>query len=301
MLDLNDLYLFVQVVDKRGFAAAGRALDLPKSSLSRRIGELETRLGVRLIHRTSRSFVVTEIGHELYRHALAMLVEAEAAEAAVKRRLAEPSGAVRFTCSVSLAQYVLAELLPRFLSAYPKVELVQHATNRTVELVDEGFDFALRAHGGPLADSSLVRRPLASVSWHLVASPAYLERAGTPRAPEDLPGHAGLLLDSRAGDAHWTLKHAGGETTEIAFRPSLRSDDMVTLTTAARRGLGIVALPCYLVAADLAAGRLRRVLPDWTAGDATLTVLAPSRRYQLPAVRAFIDFLAAELPPALAA
>ena len=159
--DLNDLYFFVQIVDHQGFTAAGRALGVPKSTLSHRLAELEKRLGVRLVHRTSRSFVVTDIGNEFLRHARGMLIEAEAAEHVVKRRIAEPSGTVRFTCSVAMAENV-AELLPRFLLRFPKVDLIQHSTNRYVGMVEEGFVDALRGHSGPLADSGLMQRPLAA-------------------------------------------------------------------------------------------------------------------------------------------
>ncbi len=296
MLDLNDFYYFVQVVDRKGFTAAGRELGLPKSSLSRRIIELEARLGVRLIERTSRSFVVTEIGLEFYRHARAMLVEAEAAESAVRRRLAEPSGTVRFTCAVALAQSGVAELVPRFMAQFPKVDIVQHATNRYVDLVDEGFDVGLRGHSEPLPDSSLIQRPLAAMPWHLFAGPSYLERAGIPQAPAALASHTGLALGYRAEETAWRLRDPDGATAIVPFTPRLRSDDMMTLIKAAESGLGIVALPSPLCRAEIRQGTLRRVLPDWTAGDARATLLIPSRRFLLPAVRAFVDFFAAEFP-----
>jgi DNA-binding transcriptional LysR family regulator len=300
MLDLNDFYYFVQVVDRKGFAAAGRALGLPKSSLSRRVIELEARLGVRLIQRTSRSFVVTDVGLEFYRHARAMLVEAEAAESAVRQRLAEPSGTVRFTCAVAMAQSGVAELVPRFMARFPKVELVQHATNRYVDLVDEGFDVGLRGHSEPLPASSLIQRPLAAMPWHLFAGPAYLERAGTPETPAELASHAGLALGYRAEETAWRLSDAGGGTAVVPFTPRLRSDDMLTLIKAAEAGIGIVALPSPLCRAEIRAGTLRRVLPDWIAGDARTTLLIPSRRFLLPAVRAFVDFFVAEFPLAVA-
>jgi DNA-binding transcriptional LysR family regulator len=296
MLDLNDFYYFVQVVDKQGFSAAGRALNLPKSSLSRRVIELEARLGARLIQRTSRSFVVTDVGQEFYRHASAMLIEAEAAENAVKRRLAEPSGTVRFTCAVALAQSGVAALVLRFMTLFPKVDIVLHATNHFVDLVDEGFDLGLRAHSAPLPDSSLIQRPLAAVPWHLFAGPDYLERNGVPQTPADLAGHTGLVLGYRAEETAWRLRHASGDTAVIPFAPRLRSDDMATLGMAAQSGHGIVALPAYICRADVGAGRLLRVLPGWTAGDAMATLVIASRRGLLPSVRAFIDFLVAEFP-----
>src|SRR5579862_3533571 len=160
MLDLNDVYYYAQVVEHQGITAAARALNVPKSSVSRRILALEASLGARLIQRTSRRCVVTEIGAEFHRHALAMLVEAEAAESVVRRRAAEPSGTIRFTCSVAFAQLALAELIPRFMAAYPHVRIEQHATNRYVDPVQEGFDLCLRTHTQPLPDSSLIQRSI---------------------------------------------------------------------------------------------------------------------------------------------
>lgn len=296
MLDLNDLYFFVQVVEKKGFSAASRALKVPKSSISRRIVGLEARLGVRLIQRTSRSFVVTEVGEELYQHARAMLVEAEAAERVVTRRLAEPSGTVRITCSVGIAQFALSELLPKFLTAYPRVTLIQHASGRIVDLVAEGFDFGIRAHAEPLASSSLIQRPLARIPWYLVAGRAYLQRAGAPRGPADLWRHPGLHLSiSPDVDAGWDLRR-NEERVAVPFTPRVHSDDIVTLKAAAQAGLGIVALPWFVCRRDLREGSLVRVLPDWIARESAATLLMPSSRGVLPAVRALVDFLAAEFP-----
>ncbi|QCP49853.1 LysR family transcriptional regulator [Trinickia violacea] len=152
MLDLNDVYYFVQVVENKGITAAARVLNLPKSSLSRRILELEAALDARLIQRTSRRFVVTDVGEAFYKHAVAMLVEAEAAESVVRQRTSEPSGTIRLSCSVAFAQLALAELIPKFMAEYPRVRIVQHAANRHVDPVQEGFDLCLRAHSTPLPE-----------------------------------------------------------------------------------------------------------------------------------------------------
>src|SRR5215510_4296549 len=156
MLDLNDLYYFVQVVDHKGFAPAGRALNLPKSSLSRRVIELEDRLRVRLINRTSRSFTVTDLGQEFYERAVAMLAEARAAEDVVRRRVVEPSGPVRFSVAMPIAQFALANLLPLFMAQFPRVSIAQNVTNRAVDLYEENFNLDIRAHSAPLPDSSLI-------------------------------------------------------------------------------------------------------------------------------------------------
>lgn len=299
--DLNDLYFFVQVVQHGGFAAAGRALDVPKSTLSRRIQALEARLGARLLQRTSRRFVVTEVGREFLRHAKAMLQAADAAEDAVKERLSEPSGIVRFTVPVGLSA-VLAPLLPRFLERHPKVELEQHVSNRFVDLVEEGFDLALRGHDRPLPDSGLIERRLVATPWVLAASPSYLARAGVPEAPRDLESHAALVLGAPSGAGshdRWMLRSADrGVAEEVALRARLRSDEVQTLKAAAIGGAGIAALPEYLCRNDIDNGALDRVLPEWTAGDGAITMLVPSRRGQLPSVRELMDFLIEEFPKA---
>lgn len=301
VLDLNDVYYFVQVVENKGITAAARALDLPKSSLSRRILALEAALDARLIQRTSRRFVVTEVGEVFYKHAVAMLVEAEAAENVVRQRAAEPSGTIRFSCSVAFAQLALAELIPKFMAAYPRVRIVQHATNRHVDPVQEGFDLCLRAHSTPLPDCSLVQRPLALTPWHLFAGPAYLQRKGVPDTPAELAAHAGIALGGTQDTHAWRLRHVrhAGLDEVIPFEPCLLSDDMATLKAAACQSAGIVALPGYVGQSEVKKGQLVRVLPEWTAGVATISLLMPSRRGLLPSVRAFIDFLAEYVPIAV--
>ena len=227
MLDLNDHHYFVQAVDHGGFAAAGRALDVPKSTLSRRVIELESRLGVRLIERTSRSFVVTDVGAEFYRHAKAMLIEAEAAEDAVQRRLAEPSGTVRLTCSFGMARHV-SEVLGRFLTDHPKVDLVQFTTNKNVDLVEEGFDIGLRGHSAPLPDSNLVQRRITDTPWQAYAAPGYLERSGPLNDPADIAHHATLALGSGSQQPSWEF-HRHGERRRVQITPRLQSSDMDTL------------------------------------------------------------------------
>ena len=300
MLNLNYMYYFVQVVDKNGFSAAGKALNIPKSSLSRRIAELEDQLGARLIQRTSRRFVVTDVGREFYKHSQAMLADAEVAEQSVKRRMAEPQGAIRITCSVPVAQFVVADLLPRFALRFPKVDIIQHATNRYVDLVEEGFDLALRAHSEPLTDSSLISRLIAPTPWGLFANQSYVDARGAPSLPKDLAAHTGLHLSGNGTENSWKLSSKSKEECAVGVKPRVCSDDMVTLKKAAESGLGIAALPLYLCRNAVRDGGLIRILPEWTAKTATITLLAPSRRGLLPSVRAFSDFLAAELPTAIA-
>jgi DNA-binding transcriptional LysR family regulator len=293
MVDLGGLQAFVQVVDHGGFAAAARALGLPKSSLSKRVAALEHALGVRLIQRSSRRFVVTEAGQDCYRHAAAMVIEAEAAEAVVRGRLAEPSGIVRLTASVPTAQLALAPLLPVLVQRWPKLRLVLHATDRLVDLVAEGFDLAVRDHFAPLPDTALVQRRLRTEPNLLVAAPGYLDRRGAPAAPDALAAHDGLMV--APAETVWRLDNAAGERAEAAPAPRFFADDAAALLEAAAAGLGIARLPATLCRHGLDGGRLRRVLPGWTAGSVATTLLMPHRRGLLPAVRAVADFLIEQL------
>jgi DNA-binding transcriptional LysR family regulator len=300
MLDLNDFFYFVQVVDRGGFTAASRSLGVPKSTLSHRLRALEASLGVRLINRTSRRFSTTDIGNEFYRHAASMLAQAAAAESAVRQRLAEPSGTIRFTTAVATAQFAMKEMLPEFIRRFPKVNVVQHATDDYVDIVAESYDLAIRAHGEPLPDSTLVQRTLAPAPWFLFAGPSYLDRTGVPQSPEELARHSALFMMRRGVPLCWQMRHATKREVVVPVEPRLSSDDMVVLKQSARVGLGIVALPGYVCRADVEAGELQRVLPGWTAGDSTLTVLVPFRQGMLPSVRAFVDFISAELPKVVA-
>ncbi|MGJ4857638.1 LysR substrate-binding domain-containing protein [Labrys sp. KB_33_2] len=295
MSNLNDFILFAQAVEQGGFAAAARHLGIPKSTVSKRVAELEARLEARLLNRTSRSFVLTDAGREVFEHARAAMIEVEAAESAVLARRAEPSGTVRITASVPTAQFHLAAQLPRLAAALPKLQVQLHVTDRFVDLIQEGFDIALRSHFGPLADSDLMARPIHREAIGLVAAPAYLAIRGMPATPEDLAGHDGLLTQPRA--PIWKLS-ANGQTIEVMPRARFFADESVALLEAAKAGLGITALPRSISAAAVAGGLLRLVLPDWQAGEVTTTVLTTHRRGQLPAVRAVVDFLSRSLRPA---
>ena len=298
MHDLNDFYLFVQVVDRGGFTAAGQSLQIPKSTLSHRIRQLEASLGVRLLNRSSRRFGVTDAGEEFYRHALAMVRQAEAAETAIRVRLGEPAGLVRFTTAVATMQFGIRQMLGTFLERYPKVDLFAHATDEYVDIVGNNFDVAIRAHSDPLPDSGLIQRVLAPTPWFLFAGSAYLDRHGTPESPDDLANRPTLFMMRKGVAPRWRLRHANGERADVILplSPRVASDDMVSLKQAAVDGCGIVALPGYVCRDMVAAGSLQRILPDWLAGDAMLTALLPHRQGLLPSVRAFVDHLAAEFP-----
>jgi DNA-binding transcriptional LysR family regulator len=291
MLNLNDLYYFVQMVEHGGLAAAGRALGIAKSTLSKRLLELEKDTGTRLIQRNSRNFVMTEVGMDVYRHAAAMLIEAESVENVIAGRLAEPNGMVRITAAVPIAQHKLAPLLPRLAIDYPKIRIVVHATDRFVDIVQEGFDIAVRAHRGRLPDSDLVQRHIGFEPNWLVASPDYLKRAGSPANPEELSGHDGIVI--APSESTWSLENGEGARVVAAPSPRYFADESELLLQAARAGLGIACVPSELFRLPIEAGELVHVLPAWTAGGVTTTLLQPHRRGQLPSVKVVADALVA--------
>ena len=300
MLDLNDFFNFVQVVDRGGFTAAGRTLRIPKSTLSHRVQQLETNLGVRLLNRTSRRFAMTDAGEEFYRHAVVMLREAELAETAIRHRLSEPTGTVRCTAAVATMQFAMRDIVADFLLRYPKVNVVAHATDQNVDIVGENYDVAIRAHTDPLPDSTLVQRSLTPAPWFLFAGSAYLDANETPQTPRDLRSHASLFMMRTGLTPVWRLRHSRkAKEVIMPLAPRLLSDDMIGLKQAAIAGLGVVALPGYVCRDEVRSGALRRVLPTWLAGDSTITALIPYRQGLLPSVRVFIDHLAAEFPKAV--
>ncbi len=291
MINLNDLVFFVAAVEHGGFAPASRRLGLPKSTLSKRVAELEDALQARLIHRSSRSFTLTDVGRDFYEHARASIIEAEAAQDAVRQRVAEPSGTVRITASVPVAQEQLAPHLPRLAQRFPRLRVQLDVTDRFVDVVQEGYDIAVRSHFAALPDSDLVQRQVRRESIVLVASPGYLDAASVPTVPDALEHHAGLL--SGPGVNRWTLVREGAEAdvVQVATPARLTANESQVLRAAAIAGLGIACLPESLCRQDLADGRLRRVLPEWHAGRVTTTLVMPHRRGQLPGVRATVDFL----------
>jgi DNA-binding transcriptional LysR family regulator len=299
MLDLNDMYYFVQVVDHKSMTAAARALALPKSTISYRVNQLEAQLGARLINRTSRQFAVTEIGAEFYAHARSMLQEAIAAESVVRQRLLAPSGLVRISTAVATAQFALRSVLPRFCERFPQVRLLERLSDVEVDIVAEGFDIAIRAHSQPLQDSTLVQRPLAPTPWMLFSSPAFFDGAKLPEEPGEIAQRRSLFMFREGVPCEWTLRRADTVRT-VRISPVLMTSCMLTLKDAAMAGLGIVALPGYVCKDEVAQGRLMRVLPEWTCGDAQLTALVPFGQNQLPSVRALLDFLVQEVPSLIA-
>lgn len=292
MQDLNDMLFFAEVVDRGGFAAAGRALAIPKSRLSRRVADMETRLGVRLLHRTTRKLSLTPAGETFHRHCVAMREQAEAATEAVQRVQSEPRGTVRVTCPVTLAQTTIGPLIPRFLAAYPQVRIDMQVSNRVVDLVQEGVDVALRVRASLDDSGSLVAKNLGATQGILVASPQLLERHGAPEGPDDLRRLPTVAMSAADGQATWRLDGPAGRSHELVHHPLLVADDLLTLKWAVLQGTGMCVLPDYMCTEELRMRQLVPVLAGWGPRQAMVLAVFPSRRGMVPAVRRFLDFLA---------
>ncbi|GEN24652.1 LysR family transcriptional regulator [Halomonas cupida] len=292
MQDLNDLYYFAQVVDHGGFAAAGRALGMPRSRLSRRIAALEAGLDVRLIHRSTRQFVVTELGQMFYRHCREMLWQAEAAEEVVARHRAEPRGRIRLSCPPSLLEALFTPLLTRFMHECSQIQLDVVATSRRVDVVREGFDLAIRVRYPPLEDSDLILKVLSRSPERILAAPSLVEQLGMPSSPQDLALWPSLDFDELNHRHRWCLENPDGERCEVTHQPRLITDDVRLLHRACLEGQGVARLPLVSAGVDLQRRQLVDVVPGWEPRAGIVHAVYPSRRGQLPSVRALLDFLA---------
>lgn len=295
MHDLNDMHYFVQVIAEGGFSAAARKLGVPKSTLSRRIAQLEEDLGVRLIHRSTRRLTLTDIGREFLSHCETVVAGAEAARDSIDRAQQVPRGVVRVTAPMDISRAMLAPALPEFMAAYPEVTVKLDVMNRRVDLVDEGVDIAVRVRPA-VEDSSLVMRSIVTSTTMLVAAPGLIDRLGEPGTPAALEQFPSVAMAMADGRHRWSLRNADGETAMVRHEPRLVTDDMLVLKAAAVAGIGVVMLPGFVCYGDLEKGRLRQVLAEWQTPAGQIHVVYPHRRGLLPAVRALVDFLAERLP-----
>lgn len=300
MQDLNDLYYFAKVVEHGSYAAAGRAVGIAKSKLSRRILALEDRLGVRLLQRSTRQLTVTEIGQEFYRHCVAMLVEADAAQEAIERSRSGPQGLVRVSCPPALICFAVGPLIARFMAENPRVTVELESTSRRVDVIGEGIDLAIRVRFPPFEDSDLAMRVLGDSAQRMVCSPRLLAGKDPPKVPSELADLPSVGLGPISKDKMWRLKGPDGSSARIAYSPSLVTDDMSQLLYAAIEGVGVAQLPGIVADDAIAEGSLIELLPDWTPEAGRVEAIFATRRGLLPSVRALIDFLASSYPGAKA-
>lgn len=285
-MDLNEMVVFARVVQAGSFSAAGAGLGMPKSTVSRKVAELEGRLDARLLNRTTRKLSLTDVGRIFYDYSARIAGEIEDAERAVSSLQATPQGLLRVTAPINVA--FLGPIVSDYLKRYPEVRLELFCTGRTVDLVEERFDLGIRA--GTLADSTLIARSLGSVRWFLVASPAYLKKRGHPRSPEDLKQRDCLFFGSGRDSADLQLE-SGDRSVQFNLPLRMMVSDMDVLHAAVTAGLGIALLPGFRCVQELHARRLTRVLRDWNAPSTPVQVVYPSTRHLSPKVKSFIDHL----------
>lgn len=295
--DPSDMVYFAEVVQRGGFAAAGRHLNMPRSRLSRRIAVLEEQLGVRLLQRTTRTLSLTHAGEAFLEHCKAVRDAVQAATRTAADSQSGPKGLVRVACPVTLAQSALGELIPDFLMAYPDVQLEMHVSNRVVNVVEEGMDIALRIRNTLDNSGSYIVKKLDTAENYLVASPALLRRYSPPATPDELLNLPSIAMEQEPqGKASLMLVGPDETTRTLQHKPRFISDDLMTLRFAALAGTGWCWLPDYMCVPELREGRLLRLLPDWEMKPGIVHAVFPSHRGMAPAVRCFLDFLGAYLP-----
>lgn len=296
MRDLNDLNFFAAVVSHGGFSAAARALNLPKSRISRRVSALEAELGVRLIERSTRRFNVTELGRDIYRHARAAIAEAESIQEVAHRMKGEPQGLVRISVPQGLEQ-TLAPGLPILLERYPRLRVQIIVLNRRVDLIEEGIDVAVRVRAALDTDQDLQVKIIGRTRRILVASPAFLSAHPAPAAPQEIPSLPTISHTERPGLDRWSLFDAENREEVVAHEPRLAASEHSTLMRATLDGMGMAYLPELYCRDGLRDGMLVRVLPEWSGREEISHIVFTSRRGLLPGVRAVIDFAAEALDP----
>jgi DNA-binding transcriptional LysR family regulator len=294
---LTSLEVFRTVVELKSFAAAARRLDMSAAMTSKHVMHLEARLATRLLNRTSRHVSLTEAGAVYFEQTRQMLDDLREVETAVSRASVVPRGMLKLSAPVWMANPQFVAVLADYRARYPEVTLDIDLSGRMVNLVEEGFDLVLRVSASP--GDNLVARPIAPVSFCMVAAPAYVRRAGRPQQPAELAGHAHMFYSHIPLANGWSVRpvHADGSLGEreiIKFDPVLMSTNESLLHLAALQGVGVAVLPRWLVQDDLRAGRLQELLPNYQFLQATMHALYPSRKFLSSKVRTFVDFLADE-------
>ncbi len=290
MDSLTDIAVFVQVVDSGSFTAAAERLDLSKSVVSKYVTRLEERLGARLLNRTTRRLSLTEAGRVFYERSRKGLADIEDAQAEVSRLQGEPRGTLRINAPMSFGILHVAPALPEFLKRYPDVTVDMNLDDRKVDVIEGGFDVSVRI--SDLPDSSLVARRIAPCRHAIVAAPAYLERYGTPRAPEELRDHNIITYRYQESALEWHFQTPGNKPVSVPVSGSLMMNNSLAIRAALLEGIGITRTPTFIVGEDIQDGRLTPVLRDYETSEVTIFLVYPQRRHLSPKVRAFVDFMA---------
>lgn len=290
--DFSDTIAFVKVVQEGSFTGAARALKTPKTRISRKVQELEARLGAQLLNRTTRSLKLTEAGSVYFQHCEGLVKDLEDAEHAVGELQQHPRGWLRITAPHWLGIRILATVLVEFRRFYPEVQPQLLLGHEVVDLMAKEIDIAFRLQEGDLPDSSLAARRLGALPMGVYAAPSYLERAGEPQHPDELAAHAGLLTQFyfNRPTVAWPLSRDGGRG-HFPVRPVAVASDPEGLHAFLLAGEGLMLANHQRVAADVQAGRLVRVLPEWEGPAPSLYAIRPGGRVQPPKVKALLDFL----------
>jgi DNA-binding transcriptional LysR family regulator len=290
---LRALEVFVEVVKRDGFARAAEALDTSPANVTRYISDLEAHLQTRLLNRSSRRMSLTSSGEALFERAKTILDDVAEAEAIVSSAALQPHGLLRINAPLSFGVLHLAPLWAKFMRLYPQVQLDVALIDRVVDIVEEGYDMAVRISRA--GSASNVARKLATSRNVLCASPDYIQQHGTPRSPNDLLQHACIGYSYAASADEWRMLDAAGHQHAIKVSCVMHTNNGDTARGAALGGMGIIWQPTFLVGEDLRAGRLQRVLPDYHMQDMDVLAVYPSRRHLSAKVRVMIDFLVQEL------
>ena len=297
MADLNSLAIFAKVVEAKGFSEAARRLNIPLSTVSRRVAELEDQLGVRLLERSTRHLRLTDVGADVLDHAQRSAELSEAVDTLVSTQSSTVAGVLRLSAPPSISDTLLAPLLGAFQASYPNIRVQVLVTDRFVDLIAEGIDLVFRL--GVPGDSSLVGRNILTYRHQLVASPAYLERVNAPKSPRDLLDHKLLAFSHWRPDNSWTFWHQNGKDQEtLSFEPYLSMNDYTGLATALLAGVGIGDLPPVVQPDLIRDGRLVEVMPEWHFPTFDLSVVHLGNRQISRPVRLFKEF-AVEMSPRL--
>jgi DNA-binding transcriptional LysR family regulator len=295
-MDLNLVTAFVSVVEQQSFTSAAKALGLPKSSVSRRVTELEEELGVQLLHRTTRKLALTEAGRSYFEQAERALTELQAAAESATGMDTEARGIVRVTAPVDIGVMGLADIVTEFVREYPDIHVELSLSSKVVDLVEEGFDIGIRA--GKSHDASLVSRRLGNAALGLYASPSYLKLRGRPKTLEELAQHDCVLFRGKHGKALWRLDGPDGEVSTIEVRGPVNVDEMLFVRQAVGVGLGIGLLPTIVIATCNRVGALEpieRILPEFSVGGSEVAVVTPSGPKRPRRVTILRDFLVQRL------
>lgn len=289
MQGFSAIPIFVAVVEKGGFSAAARTLEISKAAVSKRINQLEAQLGVRLLHRTTRKLSLTEAGERYFEHAVQALASAKQGEDAVTELQGEPQGKLKISSPMSFGRLHVAPLIPKLLKRYPKLEIDLIMDDRKVDLVAMGVDIAIRSGSGKLPDSTLVARKLTPLRQVLCASPEYIEQHGLPEKPVELTAHNCVLYSYSSDVNEWTLSKDGKSET-VTVSGNYRVNNSEGIIEALKEGIGIGRLPTFVAGPDLKAGRLIKLFEPYQIPDQTFYAVFPAREYLPAKVRVFLDF-----------